>query len=98
MNFNLTTSILRLFCIFSRLQDYFAFACPSNTNNTYHSYKWRAVHWHGSNHTNVSNKSSATVFLGYLRGNWRYLRFSLISAVDFYYIINKLIILVPDPY
>jgi hypothetical protein len=28
----------------------------------------------------------------------RYLRFSLISIVDFYYVINKLIILVPDPY
>jgi hypothetical protein len=42
--------------------------------------------------------SSATVFLGYLRGNWRYLRFSLISAVDFYYVINKLIMLVPDIY
>jgi hypothetical protein len=28
----------------------------------------------------------------------RYLRFSLISAVDFYYVINKLIILVPDPH
>jgi hypothetical protein len=26
----------------------------------------------------------------------RYLRFSLISAVDFYYVINKLIILVHD--
>jgi hypothetical protein len=34
------------------------------------------------------------VFLGYLRGTCRYLRFSLISVVDFYYIINKLIILV----
>jgi hypothetical protein len=39
-------------------------------------------------------KSSATVFLEYLRGNWRYLRFSLISVIDFYYVINKLIILV----
>jgi hypothetical protein len=28
----------------------------------------------------------------------RYLRFSLISAIDFYYVINKLIILVPDPH
>jgi hypothetical protein len=28
----------------------------------------------------------------------RYLRFLLISAVDFYYVINKLIILVPDPH
>jgi hypothetical protein len=28
----------------------------------------------------------------------RYLRFYLISAVDFYYVINKLIILVPDPH
>jgi hypothetical protein len=43
-------------------------------------------------------KSSATVFLVYLTGIWKYLRFSLISAVDFYYIINKLIILVPDPH
>jgi hypothetical protein len=38
------------------------------------------------------------VFLRYLRGIWRYLRFSLISAVDFYYVINKLIILVPGPH
>jgi hypothetical protein len=42
--------------------------------------------------------SSATVFLGYLRGTRRYLRFPLISAVDFYDIINKLILLVPGPY
>jgi hypothetical protein len=28
----------------------------------------------------------------------RYLRFPLISAVDFYYVINKLIILVPGPH
>jgi hypothetical protein len=28
----------------------------------------------------------------------RYLRSRLISAVDFYYVINKLIILVPDPH
>jgi hypothetical protein len=27
-----------------------------------------------------------------------YLRFSLISTVDFYYVIDKLIILVLDPY
>jgi hypothetical protein len=33
--------------------------------------------------------SSAMVFLGYLR-------FYLISIIDFYYIINKLIILIPD--
>jgi hypothetical protein len=38
------------------------------------------------------------VFLGYLRGNRRYLRFYLISTVDFYYVINKLIILILDPY
>jgi hypothetical protein len=43
-------------------------------------------------------KSSAMVFLGYLRVICRYLRFSLISTVDFYYIINKLIILIPDPH
>jgi hypothetical protein len=42
------------------------------------------------------DKSSATVFLGYLRGTSRYQSFSLISAVNFYYIINKLIILVPS--
>jgi hypothetical protein len=35
--------------------------------------------------------SSATVFLGYQRCNWRNLRFPLISAVNFYYVINKLI-------
>jgi hypothetical protein len=40
--------------------------------------------------------SSATMFLGYLRGTWRYLKFSLISVVDFYYVINKLIILILD--
>jgi hypothetical protein len=34
----------------------------------------------------------------YLRDTWRYLRFLLISAVDCYYIINKLIILVPAPH
>jgi hypothetical protein len=28
----------------------------------------------------------------------RYLRFPLILIIDFYYIINKLIILVPDPH
>jgi hypothetical protein len=44
----------------------------------------------------VSNKSSATLILGYLRGTWRYLRFPLISAIDFYHVINKLIILVSD--
>jgi hypothetical protein len=38
------------------------------------------------------------VFLVYLRGNWRYLRSPLISAVDFYCVINKLIILVPGSY
>jgi hypothetical protein len=35
-------------------------------------------------------------FLKYLRGNWRKLKFHLISAINFYYIINKLIILIPD--
>jgi hypothetical protein len=28
----------------------------------------------------------------------KYLKFSLISTVDFYYVIDKLIILVPDPH
>jgi hypothetical protein len=42
--------------------------------------------------------SSATVFLKYLRGVRRYLRSHLISVVDFYCIINKLIILVHVPY
>jgi hypothetical protein len=42
--------------------------------------------------------SSATVFLGYLRGTLRYIRSHLISAVDFYCVINKLIILVPEPH
>jgi hypothetical protein len=42
--------------------------------------------------------SSTTLFLGYLRGTWRNIRSSLISAANFYYIINKLIILVPDPH
>jgi hypothetical protein len=40
--------------------------------------------------------SFAIVFMGYLRGIWRYLRFLLITAVDFYYVINKLIILLYD--
>jgi hypothetical protein len=34
------------------------------------------------------------VFVGYLRGIWRNVRFILISAVNFYYVINKLIILI----
>jgi hypothetical protein len=38
---------------------------------------------------------SATVFLEYLRGILKYLRSHLISAVDFYCVINKLIILIP---
>jgi hypothetical protein len=37
------------------------------------------------------------MFLRYLRGTWRYIKKNLISAVDFYYIINKLIILIPAP-
>jgi hypothetical protein len=42
------------------------------------------------------------VFLGYLRGTWRYLsgtphRF-FILIINFYYVINKLIILVHDPH
>jgi hypothetical protein len=39
-------------------------------------------------------KNFATMFLRYLRGNRRYLIFLLISVIDFYYVINKLIILV----
>jgi hypothetical protein len=35
---------------------------------------------------------------GYLRGIWRYIRSPLISAVDFYCVINKSIILVHDPH
>jgi hypothetical protein len=42
----------------------------------------------------IFKMSSATVFLGYLRGICRYLRSHLISAVDFYCVINKLVILV----
>jgi hypothetical protein len=34
----------------------------------------------------------------YLGGNRRNLRFHLILTVNFYYIINKLIILIPDSY
>jgi hypothetical protein len=45
-----------------------------------------------------SCKNSATVFLGYLGGTWRNLRFHLISVINFYYVINKLIILVPGPH
>jgi hypothetical protein len=30
------------------------------------------------------------MFMGYLKGIWRNLRFLLISVVNFYYIINKL--------
>jgi hypothetical protein len=44
--------------------------------------------------TCIRTKSSAMVFLEYMRGTGRYLRFSLISTVDFYYVINKLIILI----
>jgi hypothetical protein len=54
-----------------------------------------------SNHQRVvhnTKMSSATVFLGYLRDTWRYIMFPLISAVDFYYVINKLIILIPNPH
>jgi hypothetical protein len=43
-------------------------------------------------------KISIMIFLRYLIGNGRYLRFSLISVVDFYYVINKLIILISDPH
>jgi hypothetical protein len=39
-------------------------------------------------------KSFAMVFLRYLICTWRNLSFSLIYSVNFYYIINKLIILV----
>jgi hypothetical protein len=42
--------------------------------------------------TVLYNKSSITVFLMYLGGT--YLRFHLISAINFYYVINKLIILI----
>jgi hypothetical protein len=37
---------------------------------------------------------SATVFLG----NWEVTKDFLISSVNFYYVINKLIILVSDPH
>jgi hypothetical protein len=57
----------------------------------------RGLHFF-SNRWAVYNKSSATVFLGYLRGTWMYLMFFLISAVDFYYVIDKLIILVTNPH
>jgi hypothetical protein len=40
--------------------------------------------------------SSVTVFLWCLRDNWSNLRFHLISVINIYYIINKLIILVYD--
>jgi hypothetical protein len=39
-------------------------------------------------------QSSAMRFLVYPGGNWKYLSFYLISIINFYYIINKLIILV----
>jgi hypothetical protein len=35
-------------------------------------------------------------FLGYMRDIWRNLRFLLISVVNFYYGINKSIMLLPD--
>jgi hypothetical protein len=38
------------------------------------------------------------IFLEYLRGILRYLKFSLISVIIFYYIINKLIILIHVTY
>jgi hypothetical protein len=43
------------------------------------------------------NLSSAMVFLGYL-SVWEVPEFFLISVINFYYVINKLIILVPDPH
>jgi hypothetical protein len=49
----------------------------------------------GTSPSHVRSPPAATVFLEYLTGIRRYLRFSLISTVDFYYVINKLIILVP---
>jgi hypothetical protein len=42
--------------------------------------------------------SYAVVFVGYLVGMWRKLRFPLISAVNFYYVIDKLIILAFSPH
>jgi hypothetical protein len=48
---------------------------------------------HRSN-INILYKVFATVFLWYLRGTWRYLNFFKISAVNFYYVINKLLVLV----
>jgi hypothetical protein len=36
------------------------------------------------------------VFLGYLRGTWRNLKFLLISTINFYYVINEMIILLSD--
>jgi hypothetical protein len=42
--------------------------------------------------TVLYNKSSITVFLMYLGGT--YLMFHLIPAINFYYVINKLIILI----
>jgi hypothetical protein len=45
--------------------------------------------------TNILIKSSVMMFLGYLS---RYIRSSLISAVNFYYVINKLIILISNLY
>jgi hypothetical protein len=41
---------------------------------------------------------SKRVLLRCFWGTWRYLRFPLISAIDFYYVINKLIILVSGPH
>jgi hypothetical protein len=43
-------------------------------------------------------KSFSTVFVRYLGGIGRNLKFSLISIVNFYYVINKLIILISDPH
>jgi hypothetical protein len=45
-----------------------------------------------------SNMSYATVFVRYIRGTWRNLSFPLILVVIFYYVINKLIILISDTY
>jgi hypothetical protein len=50
------------------------------------------------NKYDIKEKSSATVLVGYLEGTWRNLRFPLILVVNFYYIINKLIILVSGPH
>jgi hypothetical protein len=55
-------------------------------------------HWRNSRVVTHSRPIYFEFCYGVFRVPERYLRFPLISAVDFYYVINKLIILISDPH